>query len=347
MTKTLILGPRASESCPGGITVLFEQLLSEYNASNRSYTVCDTNSQNYNSRIGMLFHVLMRLARLHDYDHVSLHGTAADYKIIGPFLCLLNALSTKTYSLRKFAGNFDEYYRNSTRIEKFLMGLCLKYSVANFFETQALVSFFKRFNRNTYWFPNSRPASRFRAKPYAGGRVDIVFLSQVMKQKGILDLVEITARNPQWSLTIAGPIRDRNLHDIIENTPGNIEYIGPVPNADVQSFLSGFHLLALPTYFEGEGYPGVLIEAFSVGLPVVTTHWGCIPEMVGSAAALAEPENTNSLETALRKVISFHEQFRTASAERFIDFETSLATSRFFESLDRVQNYKLPGTTNR
>ena len=39
-------------------------------------------------------------------------------------------------------------------------------------------------------------------------------------------------------------------------------------------------MLILPTFFKGEGYPGVIVEAFSLGLPVISTNWRCIPELI-------------------------------------------------------------------
>ena len=38
--------------------------------------------------------------------------------------------------------------------------------------------------------------------------------------------------------------------------------------------------MILPTYHVGEGYPGIIIEAFSIGMPVISTYWNSIPELI-------------------------------------------------------------------
>lgn len=39
-------------------------------------------------------------------------------------------------------------------------------------------------------------------------------------------------------------------------------------------------MLVLPTYFETEGHPGVLIEAMHAGVPVIATQVRTFPELV-------------------------------------------------------------------
>ena len=62
---------------------------------------------------------------------------------------------------------------------------------------------------------------------------------------------------------------------------------------------SGFHyaeydVLVLPTFWKGEGYPGVIIEAFSVGLPVVATNLPGISEMIDSQSGILVPPHSAS-----------------------------------------------------
>ena len=44
--------------------------------------------------------------------------------------------------------------------------------------------------------------------------------------------------------------------------------------------MSEYNILILPTYWIGEGYPGIIIEAQSIGMPVISTLWGAIPELI-------------------------------------------------------------------
>ena len=58
----------------------------------------------------------------------------------------------------------------------------------------------------------------------------------------------------------------------------------------------------LPTFYEGEGYPGAIIEAFSLGLPVISTHWKAIPEIVKDqqTGILIEPNTVEAFVKAIQ-----------------------------------------------
>ena len=66
--------------------------------------------------------------------------------------------------------------------------------------------------------------------------------------------------------------------------------------------LTQYDVLLLPTTWKTEGYPGIIIEAYSVGIPVVSTKIGGIPEIVehGYNGILIEPHNTDELLSAIR-----------------------------------------------
>ena len=61
--------------------------------------------------------------------------------------------------------------------------------------------------------------------------------------------------------------------------------------------IAGARLLAYPSLYEGFGLPP--LEAMSLGVPVVATTAGAIPEVVGEAAALVAPRDVPALAEAL------------------------------------------------
>jgi len=66
--------------------------------------------------------------------------------------------------------------------------------------------------------------------------------------------------------------------------------------------LAGATVLAYPSLYEGFGLP--TLEAMAAGVPVVTTNAGALPEVVGDAAVLVEPGDTDALAAALESVLS-------------------------------------------
>jgi glycosyltransferase involved in cell wall biosynthesis len=69
---------------------------------------------------------------------------------------------------------------------------------------------------------------------------------------------------------------------------------------DRSSLIAGARLLAYPSLYEGFGLPP--LEAMSLGVPVVATTAGAIPEVVGDAAALVAPRDVPALAEALLMV---------------------------------------------
>ena len=82
---------------------------------------------------------------------------------------------------------------------------------------------------------------------------------------------------------------------------------GYVDNVMRASLLRHATVLAYPSRYEGFGFP--VLEAMSVGVPVVSTTAGGIPEVAGDAALLVPPGDPDALAQALTTAL-------TDSAER-------------------------------
>ncbi|MBV8085528.1 MAG: glycosyltransferase family 4 protein [Chloroflexi bacterium] len=64
----------------------------------------------------------------------------------------------------------------------------------------------------------------------------------------------------------------------------------------------GTRLLAFPSLYEGFGLP--VLEAMSVGTPVVTSNVSSLPEVAGDAALLVDPHDEGALADAMWRVLS-------------------------------------------
>lgn len=70
---------------------------------------------------------------------------------------------------------------------------------------------------------------------------------------------------------------------------GKVDYLGYVPDADRRSLFEGARVFVFPSLEEGFGMP--VLEAMSLGVPVVASSRGALPEVVGDAGLLVEPES--------------------------------------------------------
>lgn len=72
--------------------------------------------------------------------------------------------------------------------------------------------------------------------------------------------------------------------------PGRLDYRGEQPHEEVVRYLCAADVLVLASH--GEGLPTVLVEAGSVGTPVIATAVGGIPELLGDGRGTIMPEVT-------------------------------------------------------
>lgn len=81
-----------------------------------------------------------------------------------------------------------------------------------------------------------------------------------------------------------------------------VKTIGRVTDADLPALYAGAQALVFPSLYEGFGLP--VLEAMTVGCPVVTSDRGSLKEVAGTAAALVDPEHVGSIAGGIEEVIS-------------------------------------------
>ena len=75
---------------------------------------------------------------------------------------------------------------------------------------------------------------------------------------------------------------------------GHVELRGYVADADRVALYRGAALLVLPSFDEGFGLPA--LEAMALGVPVIASDRGALPEVVGRAGLLAGARRRGRLE---------------------------------------------------
>jgi glycosyltransferase involved in cell wall biosynthesis len=82
----------------------------------------------------------------------------------------------------------------------------------------------------------------------------------------------------------------------------DVRFLGFVPIEVLRIFYDEAKIFVFPSLYEGFGLPP--LEAMAHGTPVVTSNVSSLPEVVGNAAVLVNPENVFEIMRALRRVLT-------------------------------------------
>jgi len=170
------------------------------------------------------------------------------------------------------------------------------------------------------WVPRDRePASGY-----------LLFLGTLEPRKNLgalLDAYErVLALNPAMPrLKLAGQARPdaADLVARVARAPlaGHVDLAGYIEPSQREALYRGALALVMPSHTEGFGIPA--LEAMTAGVPVLATRRGALPEVVGDAGILVEPEAA-SLEKGLVELLgseSRRQAMREAGLRQAIQFQ--------------------------
>ncbi len=143
--------------------------------------------------------------------------------------------------------------------------------------------------------------------PKMNGRYKLLYVGNLIESKGVLDLLEAfqSLKNtyPKLSLTFIGKGYLTDYIMLISKQVKDISLLGPIENSILPDYISDFDILILPSHYEGLGM--VLIEALSLGKPVIGANTGGIPEIVNEKTGLLfNPGNITDLTDCIEKIVT-------------------------------------------
>lgn len=157
--------------------------------------------------------------------------------------------------------------------------------------------------------PSVLPADAAQGRELAGGRPYVLALGTIEPRKNLPVLLrafdEVAAHTSDVVLVVAGADGwgsvqfDRTLSEM--RHAKRVVRLGYVTDEQRAALLRGARALAYPSRYEGYGFPA--LEAMSVGVPVISTAVGSLPEVLGDAAVLVGADDVAALAAGLQTVI--------------------------------------------
>lgn len=129
-------------------------------------------------------------------------------------------------------------------------------------------------------------------------------ISNIIRSKGVGELVEVFSRPElaDFRLAIVGNVYENDFYrELVAKASPNIEFHISKSRDDVVGMLAECGCLVVPSWNEGQ--PLVVLEAMSMGIPVIATRVGDIPDMVGTDYEfLVNPREPDML---LKTIVNF------------------------------------------
>lgn len=265
---------------------------------------------------------------------ISAHLNDAPFAYLGVIITLVGKLLRRPVVMRKFGGNTF----NLGKVANQLAYRVMRQASVSLVETHMLEREAQSHGvTKVLWYPNNRTIPAERRDPIEVEKQcrRFIFLGHVKGEKGIRELIEASERlTESVSIDVFGPFTaDLTEREFLGKQ--RIRYCGVVQPEEVGSLLESYDAIVLPTYNAREGYPGVVIEGYIAGLPVICTSWQALPEIVDETSGiLIPPRDSEALYQAMKLMNEDPELYRRlceGAIRKSRDFDSKVWAARFVE----------------
>jgi glycosyltransferase involved in cell wall biosynthesis len=193
--------------------------------------------------------------------------------------------------------------------------------------------------------PDVRDGDAGRGHLLAGGDRYVLALGTIEPRKNLTALVRafdgIAADDADARLVLAGPAgwdaaRVQSAIDA-SHARERIVQTGFVAERERADLLAGATVFAYPSVYEGFGFPP--LEAMRCGVPVVAGDAGALPEVLGDAARLVDPQDVDGLADAIVGLLEpgdAREELRRRGTARVARYDWTTTTARMVELYRRL-----------
>lgn len=238
----------------------------------------------------------------------------------GLFVLIAKILSNSKIIIHFRGGNYLNFYNESSFFLKkyidfvyyqsdycIVLGNILKPMISKWFKDQ-----------NVFVIPNGSDIQiDISKKQINNEKINVIFLSNLIKTKGILDLLyaikEVVSKSARVQFSIGGDwvlneesTKREAIEFINKNSLENyVSFQGTVSGSQKADFLLSGDILVFPTFYPNEGHPNVIIEAMAAGCPVISTDHAAIPETVlhGENGFIVSKNNPTALAKRILQLV--------------------------------------------
>lgn len=266
------------------------------------------------------------------------HLTFRNIFLFFPLILCLTSLRQKVI-IRKFAGDMDIRFFNSSRLQKYILIKVLSKVNKFYYETEFLKNKMEelldgQFTNFGIW-ENTRNTTTTISGVKEKLTNNFVFISRISRDKGVARILSVLPhiKNLQFSFDFYGPLEDVTADEI--NLVAN--YKGVLcSEKEVIEVLRAADALILPSTYMSEGCPGVLIEAMSVGTPTIVSNWRALPGLIENCGIVLKDFHHNDFRDAIVSIRNNYENLSKESIKRSVEFDTIFVHRRIIKELENI-----------
>jgi glycosyltransferase involved in cell wall biosynthesis len=202
-------------------------------------------------------------------------------KVFIPLFLFLNIIRNRKIHYVVIGGWLPDFIKDNKMYKWLLSKIDCIYVETN----SMVVSLNELGLKNVYYLPNFKQLKILTTSElvfHDKGPYNLCTFSRVAKEKGIEDAIDAVKKvNSQlgtivYTLDIYGQIAPdykERFNEIQKNLPDFIKYKGMIDFDKSVDTLKNYFALVFPTYYQGEGFAGTVIDAYASGIPVIATNW--------------------------------------------------------------------------
>lgn len=121
----------------------------------------------------------------------------------------------------------------------------------------------------------------------------------------------------------------------------SVRFLGFVPIETLRAFYQAASAFVFPSLYEGFGLPP--LEAMACGTPVVCSHVSSLPEVVGDAALIINPENVFDIARGMREVLlndALRDELIARGLEQARQFSWQRTAEQVLQNYEEMTSYK-------
>jgi len=136
----------------------------------------------------------------------------------------------------------------------------------------------------------------------------ILFVGTLEPRKNIRNLIMAFSKldRKNYQLVVAGKKgwKYEEIFQIVESQglKEKIKFLDYVPDGELPELYSAADLFVYPSFYEGFGLPP--LEAMACGTPVIVSNRSSLPEVVGDAGLMVDPDDVEDIARAMEKILA-------------------------------------------